>query len=237
MSYPEIDTHLLVRHLGTVEYAASWRAMQDFNRRRAPDTPDELWLLQHPPVYTLGRRCRTASFVTADGRAPDAIPVIASDRGGRMTYHGPGQVVAYVLLDLKRRGWGVRDLVCALEQTAIDLLADYGIGGARRAGAPGVYVEGRKIAALGLRVQGAGCYHGLSLNVDMDLTPFRWIDPCGFPGLEVTQLADLGARADCEIVADRLAARLRDGLGTIGADMQASPVPGTPDPVHRLAVE
>ncbi len=114
--------------------------MQDFNRRRAPDTPDELWLLQHPPVYTLGRRCRTASFTTADGRAPDAIPVIASDRGGQMTYHGPGQVVAYVLFDLKRRGWGVRDLVRALEQAVIDLLADYGVGGARRVDAPGVYV-------------------------------------------------------------------------------------------------
>ena len=182
---------VVVRDLGDVEYLQSWRAMQSFNQQRDPSTPDELWLLTHPAVYTVGLKGKDRTFVSAQG-----IPFVHSDRGGDVTYHGPGQIIAYILMDLRRRSWGVKQLVHALEQSVIDLLAQHGIAGIRRPGAPGVYVDGRKISALGLRVSRGLSSHGLALNVDMDLGPFSAIDPCGYPGLEVTQLSALGVRMD-----------------------------------------
>jgi lipoyl(octanoyl) transferase len=174
--------------------------MQAFTAARDPSTRDEIWLLEHAPVYTLGIAGRDAHRP----RGRDDIPVIRTDRGGQITYHGPGQLVAYVLLDMKRRRLAVRPLVRLLEGSVIDLLREYGIDAANRIEAPGVYVGNAKIAALGLRVTRGGCYHGLALNVDMDLSPFQVIDPCGYPGLSVTQLRDLGVSDDVEIVGERL---------------------------------
>lgn len=176
---------VVVRARGRVDYAPTLAAMQTFSAQRSPRTVDELWLLEHPPVYTLGLKTNHKRLTATAG-----IPVIATDRGGDVTYHGPGQPVIYVLMDLQRRAWGIRRLVTAIEQAVIDLLAEHGVIAERRTGAPGIYVAGRKIAALGLRVRRGATYHGLALNVDMDLTPFAAIDPCGYPDLAVTQLAD-----------------------------------------------
>ena len=194
---------LAIKYLGLVDYETTWRAMQAFTAQRGPDTPDELWVLQHPPVFTLGLAGKREHILQVTD-----IPVIPIDRGGQVTYHGPGQVVAYVLLDLKRRGYGVRELVQRLEQTVMDLLAGYGIQAARRAKAPGVYVGQRKIAALGLRIKQGRSYHGLALNVDMDLAPFQYINPCGYEGLEVTQLRALGIAENPDSVAQKLAVQL-----------------------------
>jgi lipoyl(octanoyl) transferase len=191
---------VIARTLGLVAYEPTWRAMQAFNRARDADTPDQLWLLEHPPVFTLGLAGRPAHVL-----APGDIPVIATDRGGQVTYHGPGQAVAYVLLDLRRRGLGVKALVRALEEAAIQCLAGYGITGERREGMPGVYVRGAKIAAIGLRVARGCSYHGLALNGDLDLEPFARIDPCGYPGLASTSLAREGAHAKISAVQQRLA--------------------------------
>ena len=177
----------IVRRLGQVEYEPTWRAMQAFTAAREEATPDELWLLQHPPVYTLGQAGRPEHLI-----APTDIPVVAIDRGGQITYHGPGQLVVYVLVDLRRRGYGIRELVTRMEQAVVDLLVTQGVAAARLPGAPGVYVEGAKIAALGLRVRQGCTYHGLALNLDMDLTPFAAINPCGYAGMRVTQCRDLG---------------------------------------------
>ena len=187
-----------IRRLGRVEYLPALAAMRDFTSRRNGDTADELWLLEHPPVYTLGQGAE-------HGPRGNDIPLVKADRGGDITYHGPGQLVVYPLVDLTRRGIKVRQFVALLEQAIIDLLAGRG---ARRAGAPGVYVDGAKIAALGIRVRQGRAYHGLSLNVDMDLSPFRAIDPCGYPGLEVTQLRALGIDGSVASVGERLAALL-----------------------------
>ena len=176
-----------MRRLGRVEYEATWRAMQDFTARRTADTPDELWLLEHQPVYTQGQAGKAEHLIAATD-----IPVVPIDRGGQITYHGPGQVVAYALVDLRRRGYGIRELVSRMEQAVIDLLAAHGVTAARLAGAPGVYVDGAKIAALGLRVKHGCTYHGLAFNVDMDLAPFAAINPCGYAGMRVTQCRDLG---------------------------------------------
>lgn len=184
-----IQAEAVLRRLGRVDYERTWRAMQGFTARRTADTPDEIWLLQHPPVYTQGQAGKPEHLIAA----PD-FPVVPIDRGGQITYHGPGQVVAYVLVDLRRRGYGIRELVARMEQAVIDVLASQGIAAARLAGAPGVYVDGAKIAALGLRVRQGCTYHGLALNVDMDLAPFGAINPCGYPGMRVTQSRDLGAR-------------------------------------------
>jgi len=181
------ERRLRVRQLGRRGYLPVWREMQRFTQTRSPDTPSELWLLEHPPVFTLGQAGRAEHIL-----APGDIPVVQSDRGGQVTYHGPGQLIAYLLLDLHQAGLGVRGLVSLLEDSIIDLLADYHIQGSRRQHAPGVYVRRQKIAALGLRIRRGCSYHGLSLNVAMDLEPFRRINPCGFAGLEVTQLADHG---------------------------------------------
>lgn len=192
---------MVVRRLGRVEYEPTWRAMQDFTACRDAATPDELWLLEHPPVYTQGQAGKPEHLI-----APTAIPVVPIDRGGQITYHGPGQLVAYVLVDLKRRGYGIRELVTRMEQAVIELLAQRGVVAERRPGAPGVYVAGAKIAALGLRVKHGCTYHGLALNVDMDLGPFATINPCGYPGMAVTQCRDLGValsmqQAECELTA------------------------------------
>ena len=196
-----------LRALGRVDYARAVAAMRDFTERRDAHTLDELWLLEHPPVYTLGLKARAK--VVAAGN----IPVIATDRGGDVTYHGPGQPIVYVLMDLNRRGWGVHRLVTTIEQAVIDLLADYGIAGARRANAPGVYVDARKIAALGLRVRHGASYHGVALNVRMDTAPFATIDPCGYPGLSVAQLADFVAAADPAVIGPALQERLASAFG------------------------
>ncbi len=177
----------IVRSLGRVEYVPTWRAMQAFTAQRTPDTADEIWLLEHPPVYTQGQAGKPEHLIAATD-----IPVVPIDRGGQITYHGPGQVVAYVLVDLRRRGYGIRELVARMEQAVIDLLAAQGVTASRLAGAPGVYVDGAKIAALGLRVKHGCTYHGLALNVDMDLGPFAAINPCGYAGMRVTQCRDLG---------------------------------------------
>lgn len=202
-----LATTLLIRQLGLVEYAAVWQQMQVFTQQRLADTPDEIWLVQHPPVFTLGRKGKMEHVL-----APGDIPVIPIDRGGQVTYHGPGQLVAYILLDIRRKALGVRELVTAIEQSVIDLLAYYGIAALGDREAPGVYVTGKKIAALGLRVSKGCTYHGLSLNVAMDLEPFQRINPCGYAGLQVTQCEDWGiaqhpdalAHLLCECLAQRL---------------------------------
>ena len=185
-----------VRRLGRVDYETAWRNMQAFTDRRTPYTTDELWFLEHPPVFTLGRNGRTEHLLDTED-----IPVIRVDRGGQVTYHGPGQLLAYALLDIKRRHLGVQSLVNMLEQAVIDLLTDYNVPAGRRDKAPGVYVDNRKVAALGLRIRRGCSFHGLSLNVAMDLTPFSMIDPCGFRNLEVTQLSDLGIDTPLEDIA------------------------------------
>ncbi len=165
--------------------------MQDFTAQRNEQTPDEIWLLEHPPVYTLGQAGKPEHLLN-----PTQIPVINIDRGGQITYHGPGQLVAYMLIDIKRRGYGVRDLVARMEQAIIDLLAAHQINAQRRDNAPGVYVNEAKIAALGLRIKHGCSYHGLALNVDMEMRPFADINPCGYQGMAVTQLRDLSANID-----------------------------------------
>lgn len=202
---------MTLRRLGRRDYAATVAEMQAFTDGRDANTPDELWLLEHPPVYTLGRAARDSHILS-----PGEIPVVRTDRGGQVTYHGPGQLIAYTLIDLTRLGLGVRDLVSVLEQSVIDLLATHGVEAARRSGAPGVYVGADKIAALGLRVRRGRSYHGLSLNVAMDLAPFAGIDPCGYPGLGVTQLCDLATDASSrqlDAIGDELAAILTRQLG------------------------
>ncbi len=195
---------LLVKRPGRVGYETAWEAMRAFTSERGPDTPDEIWLVEHPPVYTLGQAGKPEHLL----RSSD-IPLVKSDRGGQITYHGPGQLVAYLLIDLTRRGFKVRQLVAVMEQALIDCLAEYGIHAERVAGAPGVYVDGAKIAALGLRVRNGRSYHGLSLNVDMDLAPFSRINPCGYEGLKTTQLADFGVQDSLDAVGARLLGHLQ----------------------------
>lgn len=201
------DRPLIVKLLGQVDYAPTWRAMQDFTARREPDTPDELWLCEHPPVFTQGLAGKPEHLLADIG-----VPVVKIDRGGQVTYHGPGQLVCYLLLDLKRRDLGIKGLVNRMEQAVIDLLAEFGVRGERLAGAPGVYVGGAKIAALGLKVKSNGCYHGLALNVAMDLTPFAAINPCGYAGMAVTQLTAFDPTADVEKVGATLVAQLENKL-------------------------
>jgi lipoyl(octanoyl) transferase len=194
---------VIVRRLGLVAYEPTWRAMQAFNSRRDEATQDQLWLVQHPPVFTLGLAGRPEHVL-----CPGDIPVVRTDRGGQVTYHGPGQAVVYLLLDLRRGKIGVRELVSRIEGAVITLLGDYGIAGERRAGMPGVYVDEAKIAAIGLRIARGCSYHGVALNVDMDLEPFSRIDPCGYAGLAATQLKDHGVRDSIDAAQQRLAASL-----------------------------
>jgi lipoyl(octanoyl) transferase len=189
----------VVRRLGRVAFEPTWQTMRFFNQARGPDTPDEIWLLEHEPVFTLGLAGRHEHVLDAGD-----IPVVHCDRGGQVTYHGPGQLVAYVLFDLRRMHMGVKDLVRRLEQASIDLLAQYRIHGERREGMPGVYVDGAKIGAVGLRIANGCSYHGLSLNVDLDLAAFARIDPCGYPGLASTRLADHGVRDSIDAVQQKL---------------------------------
>lgn len=200
---------LLVRRLpGLRAYAPTLDAMRGFTDLRRPDTTDELWLLEHPPVFTLGQAGRAEHVLD-----PGPIPVVRADRGGQVTYHGPGQLVAYLLLDMRRAGLGVKRLVEKLEQSVIDLLAAWRIAAERRADAPGVYVAGAKIASLGLRIRNGCSYHGLALNVAMDLAPFGRINPCGYPGLALTQLSDLAPGVE---MAEVEAALVRSLEGTLG---------------------
>jgi lipoyl(octanoyl) transferase len=197
-------SRIAVRQLGLVDYQAAWQAMRQFTAERGPDARDEIWLLQHPPVFTYGVAGRAEHLPRVDL----GIPVVKSDRGGQVTYHGPGQLVAYAMIDLRRSGLSVRGLVERMESAVLELLAGYGICGERRPGAPGVYVNGAKIAALGLRIRNGCSYHGLSLNVDCDLAPFLAIDPCGYPGLTVTRLADLAVTEATTPIGARLLACL-----------------------------
>lgn len=199
---------LRLRRLGHRAYAPVFDAMRAFTEARAADAPDELWQVEHPPVFTQGLAGKAEHVL-----APGAIPVIPVDRGGQVTYHGPGQAVIYCLLDVRRLGLSVRGLVTALEQAVIELLAGRGVTAQARPDAPGVYVDGAKIASLGLRIRQGRSYHGLSLNVDMDLEPFTRINPCGYPGLRVTQLRDLGVALTPTAAADELSLTLGRRLG------------------------
>lgn len=182
-----MSSNIVIRHLGRTEFENTWRAMQDFTTNRAAETLDEIWLTDHSPVYTLGLNRKNVRMPSRDD-----IPVVNTDRGGKITYHGPGQIIIYFLIDLKRKGINIRQLVSAMENSVVALLKEANVDAAAKADAPGVYVQEKKIASLGLRLKKECCYHGLSLNVDMDLSPFNAIDPCGYQGLEVTQLKSLG---------------------------------------------
>jgi lipoyl(octanoyl) transferase len=204
----------VVRRQGVVDYLPTWQAMQAFTAARTAHTADEIWLVEHPSVYTLGLAGKPEHVLDAGD-----IPVVKTDRGGQVTYHGPGQVIAYLLIDLHRRGLKVRELVSLMEDAVIRLLAGYGIEGARQEGAPGVYVAGAKIAALGLRVRQGRSYHGVSLNVNMGLAPFTGINPCGYSGMKVTQLADLGVAQAPPEVAEKL---LEELIAVLEAPRQES---------------
>jgi lipoyl(octanoyl) transferase len=200
---------LVVRHLGLVDYQPTLEAMRRLTTERDGQTPDEIWLLQHPKVFTQGQAGKAEHLL-----APGDIPVVQVERGGQVTYHGPGQLVAYLMLDLRRLDLGVRELVTAMEQSLVDLLAGYGIEAAPKADAPGVYVAGDKIASLGLRVSRGCSFHGLALNVDMDMTPFLRINPCGYAGLKMVQMRDLlPVPPAFDEVAQRLEQALRQRLG------------------------
>lgn len=198
---------IVVKDLGRVAYLPTWKAMQAFTAQRGVQTPDEIWLVEHAPVYTVGLNGKPEHLLH-----PTDIPVIKIDRGGQITYHGPGQIVAYLLVDLKRRGYGVRELVSRMEGAVIALLAEYGVTAESRRDAPGVYVNEAKIAALGLRIKHGCSYHGLSLNVDMDLAPFQAINPCGYPGMAVTQTASLGIADDMRKLSAKLVQSLAQAL-------------------------
>ena len=205
--------------LGRQAYEPVWRAMQRFTDARDQDTLDELWLVEHEPVFTLGQAGKPEHVL-----APGEIPVLHVDRGGQVTYHGPGQIVLYPLLDLRRIGIGVREYVCRIEQAIIDTLDEWNIGGQRREGAPGVYVAGAKVAALGIRVRRGCTFHGLAFNIGMDLEPFHRINPCGYQGLQVTSMGDLGGPSGMEAVKPVLLAQLARQFGLA---LQAEP--GLPD--------
>ncbi len=193
----------LVRSLGLIEYEPAWQAMKQFTAQRNAGTRDEIWLLQHPPVYTQGLAGKPEHLLCAS-----AIPVVKIDRGGQITYHGPGQIVAYLLLDMRRWKLNVRELVRLMEHAVISLLAEHGVGALGRKEAPGVYVGDAKIAALGLKIKNGCCYHGLSFNADMDLAPFGYINPCGYAGMRVTQARDAGINVQLEELEQQLARNL-----------------------------
>jgi lipoyl(octanoyl) transferase len=210
-----VDRELSFRHLGRVEYAPTYAAMRSFTESRTPQTLDEIWLLEHPPVFTQGQAGKAEHVL-----APGDIPVVSTNRGGQVTYHGPGQLVAYPLLDLHRRGIGIRELVTLLERAMIGTVARYGITAFARAEAPGIYVESgpsevRKLGSIGLRVSRGCSYHGLSLNVAMDLEPFSRINPCGYAGLRMTQVRDLGGPDDVTQVGRDLEAVLGESLASV----------------------
>jgi lipoyl(octanoyl) transferase len=197
----------VVRRLGRVDYEPTWRAMQRFTAERSAATPDEIWFLEHPPVFTLGLNASRAHLL-----APGDIPVVQIDRGGQVTYHGPGQLVVYPLIELKRLSMGIREFVMALERAVIELAAQYAIAAECRRDAPGVYVAGHKLASVGVRVRRGGTYHGLALNVALDLEPFTRINPCGYQGLAMTQLSALGGPRSVQTAADALEPHLLRAL-------------------------
>ena len=206
-SVPGIKERVVVRRLGVLDYEPSWHAMQEMTQRRDGSTPDELWFLQHPRVFTQGQAGKAEHVL-----APGDIPVVKVDRGGQVTYHGPGQLVGYLMLDLSRRHIGPRALVQLMEDALVDTLAHWGIEATPRRDAPGVYVGDRKIASLGLRIRRGCSFHGLALNVDMDMEPFRRINPCGYAGMEMTQVVDWAPKATFEAVRDRLSESLVEKL-------------------------
>jgi lipoyl(octanoyl) transferase len=207
---PAITAQPVIRHLGRVDYETTWRRMQRFTDTRTAHSPDELWFLEHPPVFTLGMAGKAEHLL-----APADIPVVHTDRGGQVTYHGPGQLVVYALIDLRRAGLGVRDLVSALEQSVIRYAAQLGIAAAARRAAPGVYVDTAKLASVGIRIRRGASYHGLALNVNLDLEPFLRINPCGFAGLPMTRLADLAPVPDVATAALGLLPHLCQSLGFV----------------------
>ena len=214
---PTTDLSLEVINLGQQPYESTWAAMTEFTNQRTPDTVDQLWLVEHPPVFTQGQAGKAEHLLM-----PGDIPVVQTDRGGQVTYHGPGQLVAYPLLDLRRLKMGVRDLVTAIEQTIVATLASYGIDAYPKPDAPGVYVNGNKIASLGLRVRRGCSFHGLALNVAMDLSPFMRINPCGYEGLAMAQMRDLLPNpVKMEDVQARLVAQFARQLGYKSCTMQA----------------
>jgi len=202
------DSGPLLKWLGRAEYEPTWRAMQAFTEQRGAETPDEIWFLEHPPVFTLGMNAAPEHVL-----APGDIPLVQIDRGGQVTYHGPGQLVVYPLIDMRRRGLGVRELVVALENGIIAMLASRNVVAVGRRDAPGIYVESRKLASIGLRIRRGCSYHGLAFNVAMDLEPFRRINPCGYRGLEVIDLRTLGVSLELRNVAELLAPHLLGALG------------------------
>lgn len=209
---------LIVRSLGRQEYEPLWRAMQRFTDQRDETSPDEIWFTEHPPIFTLGLNASREHLL-----APGDIPVIQIDRGGQVTYHGPGQLMIYPLIDLKRAKIGVRDLVTALEQTIVDLAASFDLRAAARADAPGVYVAGRKLASVGLRVRRGASYHGMALNIDVDLAPFSRINPCGFSDLELTDLKRLGVCEPMRDIAERVLQHLLGHLGFLHKQLASGP--------------
>lgn len=202
----------IIRRLGRVEYEPTWRAMQRFTDERDETTPDEIWFLEHPPVFTLGMNASAAHVL-----APGDIPVVQIDRGGQVTYHGPGQLVVYPLIDLRRAGLGIRDLVTALERSVISLAAECGAVAVAKREAPGVYVDGKKLASVGIRVRRHSSYHGLAVNVSLDLEPFGRINPCGYQGLEMTRFSDLGGPSSVAAAGDALEPHLVRALGFVVA--------------------
>jgi lipoyl(octanoyl) transferase len=203
-----VQQPFLIRQLGLTDFETTWHAMQKFTSERTETTPDELWLTEHPAVYTLGLNRKNVRLPIRDD-----IPLLHTDRGGKITYHGPGQLIIYVLFDLKRNNLNIRRLVSLLEDSVIELLDNFGKKAVAKTDAPGVYVEEAKIASLGLRIKNNCCYHGLSLNINMDLSPFEAIDPCGYAGLKVTQTKDLGINANFEVIRELLLNILIKNLG------------------------
>ena len=194
-----INPDIITRQLGLADYSSAWESMKEFTQSRDADTPDEIWIVEHPPTFTLGRNGKEHHILQ-----DTSIPIVKVDRGGQVTYHGPGQIVIYILVDLHRRGMGIRQLVTLIENGIVQLLAEYDVTAYSDAKAPGVYVDKKKVAALGLRVSKGRTTHGLSLNVDMDLTPFQLINPCGYEGLEVTQCLDLGIKESMPSLSEKL---------------------------------
>lgn len=198
-----MPNNIIIRHLGTQDYLTCWEKMRAFTNQRTKQTPDEIWLLEHPPVFTQGQNGKPEHILTTT-----SIPIVASDRGGQVTYHGPGQLIAYILVDLERRKYNIRQLVTLIEDSVIGLLANYNIAAIAKREAPGIYINQEKICSIGLRIRRGCSYHGLALNIDMDLTPFTYINPCGFPTLKMTQLSTFLNPIDFKLISTQLAQHL-----------------------------